>query len=986
MLPTIGAIRPWADPHVVSLGRLDMRTPTVALDPVEHARSTDAASVWRRSLGGRWDFRLFDTPDEVTAAAIERPPGTRSWTKVNVPGNWTLQGVDDHPQYTNVRMPFDGPPPRLPDRNPTGVHRRQVTVPTRWSGRQIVIHIGGAESVHAVYVNGRFVGYGTDSRLASEYDVTEFVHSGLNDLAIVVIRWSAHSYVEDQDQWWMAGLHREVYLEARPPTNLTSLVCNAGLRGTTGTLEVSATVGGLQSPAAGWTVRFGLETMRGRRVARTVTSKVPHSFSTPYVFSGHRATARFEVADVDAWSAESPTRYRVIAELLDPDGAVVEVHHQLVGFRSVEVRDRQLLVNGQPIWIFGVNRHDHHPERGKAVTVDDMRDDLLAMRRHNITAVRSSHYPNDPRFLDLCDEIGMYVVDEANIESHAYNTSLCHDPRYRSTWLSRGARMVERDRNHPSVIMWTLGNETGYGANHDALAGWIRRTDPTRPLHYEGAVFHRGWVDGGRAASDVVCPMYPTIDAIEEYGRSGLGDRPLIMCEYSHAMGNSNGSLADYWDVITSTPGLQGGFIWEWKDHGLPPDFPTARRGFAYGGQFGDDPNDGNFVADGLMSADLHPHPAMQEVAWVHRPVVVALDGGMLTISNRRSFTDLADLSATWELLVAGAIVDSGDLDVGEVPPSTTVRVGLPCAIPDASDAYLTVRWSQRRATPWSPRGHLVAWDQLPQSEKRSDSVAQRTNRSGFRKGDVNIPKRAENRASSALSSAFFGEGGGPAVSVFRAPIDNDGLKLLSDLGEAFGVGSKTLAQWRSAGVDRLAADELVTHTHHVETLDDGSQVHTHEVLVELDDLPRVGVSFELAPGFDRVRWYGRGPLENYPDRNRGALLGVWEAGIDQPPYLVPQEFGLRTDCRWFEFMSDDTTLRLDVLDPTVMHVSATRFTAQDLYAAGHETDLQPRRTLVVHADVAHRGLGTASCGPDVLDRYRISRGTYRFSYRLSVR
>ena len=983
MLPTIGAIRPWADPHVVSLGRLDMRPPTVAVESIGAARSGEVPSRWRRSLDGRWDFRLFDTPDDVSAAAIERPPTGRGWTKANVPGNWTLQGVGDLPQYTNVQMPFEGPPPRLPDRNPTGVYRRRVTVPKRWDGRQVVIHIGGAESVHAVYVNGKFVGYGTDSRLASEYDVTAFVDSGPNDIAIVVMRWSAHSYVEDQDQWWMAGLHRHVYLEARSPVNLTALVCDAGLRDTVGTLSVSATIGGLVPPGAGWRVRFGLETPAGRRVGRAVTSDVPHAFSTPYRFSGHRATARFEVVDVDAWSAESPTRYRVVAELVDPDGSVVEVHQQLVGFRSVEVRDRQLLVNGAPIWIFGVNRHDHHPTRGKAVTVDDMRDDLLAMRRHNITAVRCSHYPNDPRFLDLCDEIGMYVVDEANIESHAYNTSLCHDARYRATWLSRGARMVERDRNHPSVIMWSLGNESGYGANHDALAGWIRRTDPSRPLHYEGAVFHHGWVDGGLASSDVVCPMYPTIDAVEEYGRSGLGGRPLIMCEYSHAMGNSNGSLADYWDVITSTPGLQGGFIWEWKDHGLLVRLPNGERGFAYGGQFGDEPNDGNFVADGLMSADLRPHPAMQEVAWVYRPVAVALDHGALSVTNRRHFTDLSDLRATWELLVAGEAVEVGDLDVGDVAAATTVRVALPCAIPDAADAQLTVRWHQRRAMPWAPKSHLVAWDQVtlvttPITPPRTTPITP-------------PPTIATPNSGSGEGSGVdfgFGEAGAPQLSVFRAPVDNDGLKLLADFGETLGVGSRTLARWRHAGVDRLPADELVEHRHEVETLDDGSQVHTHEVIVpvELDDLPRVGVTFELPPGFDRVRWYGRGPLENYPDRNRGALLGTWESGIDESPYLVPQEFGLRTDCRWFEFASDGATVRLDVLDPIVMHVSATRFTAHDLYSVGHETDLHPRRTLVVHADVAHRGLGTASCGPDVLDRYRIAPGPYRFSYRLSVR
>jgi beta-galactosidase len=535
--------------------------------------------------------------------------------------------------------------------------------------------------------------------------------------------------------------------------------------------------------------------------------------------------------------------------------------------------------------------------------------------------------------------------------------------------------MVERDRNHPSVIMWSLGNEAGYGSNHDALAGWIRRTDPSRPLHYEGAVFHDGWVDGGRAASDVVCPMYPTIDSIAEYGRNGRGERPLIMCEYSHAMGNSNGSLADYWDVITTTPGLQGGFIWEWKDHGLLTRLPSGKRGFAYGGQFGDEPNDGNFVADGLMSSDLQPHPGVQEVMWVYRPVVVSLSGDTLTIANRRSFTDLSDLVATWELLVGGDVVASGHLDL-DVAPASSIELALPCQVPDASDAHFTVRWAQRRAAPWAPKGHLVAWDQLTLREPAPPSRSPN-------------PKFGANLALGASLAPNYGPGGGPQLQLFRAPMDNDGFKLLPDLGRRIGVGGDGLGHWIDSGVERQPADDLVEHHHELVVLADGSELHTHEVVIpdDLDDVARVGVAFELRPGFDRLRWYGRGPLENYPDRNRGAALGVWESDVDDSPYLVPQEFGLRTDCRWFEFVdtSSGDVVRLEVLDPTSMHVSATRFTTGDLYEAGHETDLRARRTLVVHADVAHRGVGTGSCGPDVLDRYRIRPGSYRFTYRLTI-
>ncbi|HWM19280.1 MAG TPA: glycoside hydrolase family 2 TIM barrel-domain containing protein [Ilumatobacteraceae bacterium] len=950
----------------MSIGRLPMRPPTIAYRDIPAARTGDrGASPWWRALDGQWKFRLAEHPDRVPAAWVGRAAGDdRRSTALTVPGNWTVQGVDDHPHYTNVQMPFDGPPPRLPDRNPTGVYRRTFTVPRDWRQRQVVLHVGAADSVHAVYVNGQFAGYGTDSRLASEYDITSQLVTGRNELAIAVVRYSAHSYVEDQDQWWMAGLHREVALISRGATNLASLVCDAGFRVAdgVGTLDVSATVGGTDPPSEGWAIRTTVETLGGRRLAPPVTTTVPHRFAEPYVFRGHVATSRFELAGVDPWSAERPSRSRVVAELLDPSGAVVEVHAQLIGFRSVEISAGELLVNGRRIWFHGVNRHDHHPVRGKAVTVDDMRDDLLAMRRHNITSVRCSHYPNDPRFLDLCDELGMYVIDESNIESHAYNTSLCDDPRYRSTWLARGSRMVERDRNHPSVIMWSLGNESGYGVNHDALAGWIRAADPWRPLHYEDAVRQRGWTTGGMNVTDVVCPMYAPIADVAAYD----GRRPFVLCEYSHAMGNSNGSLADYWDAIMANPRLQGGFIWEWKDHGILTELPNGKRGFAYGGQFGEEPHDGNFVADGLMASDLVPHPAMQEVAWVYRPVAVEKAGRRaLRVENRQAFNSLDWLTATWELLVDGDVVGSGPLEMPDIVPLGSATVALPCEVPDGADAHLSIRFAQRAATPWARAGHLVAWDQ------------------------VELRRPSGRRAPALASARPVGRALASPVElcIFRAPIDNDGYKILRELGRRLGVGGTALEKWLVAGLDHRPADDVVDHIHRVEVDDDGSEIHAHTVIVppELDDLARVGVTFRLPGRFRSVRWYGRGPLENYPDRNRGALLGVWSGPVDDPPYLVPQEFGLRTECRWFECVDEKSgrVVRIEALSPGSLHCSATHFTTADLLAAAHETDLVPRREVVVHADVVHRGLGTASCGPDILDRYRVAPGTYRFTYRL---
>jgi beta-galactosidase len=945
----------------------------------------------RISLDGQWHFRLFDNPDAVPAAAVRGQTPTSGRT-VAVPGNWTMQGTGDLPWYTNVQMPFPGPPPKLPEHNPTGVYRRSFTIGRGWKGHQVVLHIGGAESVHAVYLNDRFVGYGTDSRLPSEYDITSHLVAGRNHLAIVVVRWSAQSYVEDQDQWWMAGLHRSVFIEARAMVHVADVRCLADLRLTDGAglLAVRTEVGFVRSPAKGWKVRTWAETAAGKRVATPRTADVPHAFDQPYVFAGHHVDATWEIAKVVPWSAESPARYRVCVELIRPDGVVAQSTSQMVGFRHVEVRDRQLLVNGQPIWIFGVNRHDHHPDRGKALTADDMRDDLMVMRRHNITAVRTSHYPNDSAFYDLCDELGMYVMDEANIESHAYNTSLCNDSRFLGTWVSRGSRMVQRDRNHPSVIVWSLGNESGYGTSHDALAGWIRRDDPSRPLHYEGAVFHDGWVDGGLPATDIVCPMYAPIDAIRNYGESGKGTRPLILCEYSHAMGNSNGSLADYWAAISATPGLQGGFLWEWKDHGLRQQLPDGSVRLAYGGQFGESRHDGNFVADGLVSSDLRPHPAMHEVAWVYRPVTVQSGRrkGTVRITNRQSFAGLGAFAVRWSLLVDGDEVRSDMWRLPAVAPHSSVDVPLPCAVPAGhGEVHLSVCFTLRRATWYAGAGHLVAWDQVTlRSARTSRSAPVLGEEVDLGEESAGSGRKSAQKRGGEAVEDLVSE---PQLCIFRAPVDNDGFKLMPDLSRRIRVGGTALVHWQDIGADRLPAERLVEHA--VRRVVTGESLEFHhrvDVPAECADLARVGVMFTLPAAFERFRWFGRGPFENYPDRNSAAMLGIWEGSPDEPPYLVPQEFGLRTDCRWFEFIDPvgGRIVRLDVLTPRALHVSGTHFTVDDLYRARTTTELRPRPELVVHADVVHRGLGTASCGPDVLAPYRVQSGTYEFAYRLSLR
>ena len=984
MLPVIGERRPWADPSVLEMNRLAMHVPL--------------SGFRRQGLDGLWSLELFETPDEVPAEALTgiRPDAVQ----VAVPGNWTMQNLSnargevlvDRPHYTNVQMPFDGPPPRLPDRNPAGVYRRTVTVPADWHGDRTVLHVGGAESVHAVYVNGRFAGYGTDSRLPSEYEVGRLLTRKTNELAIVVIRYSAHSYIEDQDQWWMAGLHRSLWIESRPNGHIADIRVSTDFDRDTVTGRVAATAvvdfGGMS--AQGWSIRFELHDPSGSRVGREIDAPVAFervqeagehgadawsgggrrgAEADAWSGGGRRgaeADARWDLARAEAWSAETPRLYTLAAELVDPGGSVIQSETQRVGLRRVEVRDRQLLMNGLPIRIFGVNRHDHHPDTGKAVTVEDMLDDLRLMRLHNINAVRTSHYPNDTAFYALCDELGFYVVDEANLEGHAYEDTICDDDAYREAFVDRGARMVQRDRNHPSVIVWSLGNETGYGASHDALAKWIREADPSRPLHYEPAIDLRGWDDCGETATDIVCPMYPQLDAIRGYGQAGAGRRPLIMCEYSHAMGNSNGSLADYWDVIEATPGLQGGFLWEWKDQALRQLLPDGTVRLAYGGQFGDTPHDGNFVADGLVSADLEPHPAMREVAWVYRPVVVTGDGRGLRIENRRAFTGLADLRAGWELLVDGEAADGGVLAVPEVAGHASATIPLPEAALDPDldrDAHLTVRWETVHDAWFAPAGHVVSWDQI--------------------------------ELACAGGPARRGPGGSPAdhlvsptLNLWRAPTDNDGFKLTPELSERLGVGGRALHRWRQAGLHNRSADELVAHRLQVEHDDHGTTYrHSVEVPEALADLPRIGVQFELPPRFRELRWYGQGPHENYPDRNRSAMMGVWRGPPDELPYLVPQEFGLRTGCRWLEIIDPEggEAVRIGALQPSTLSFSATHHRPSDLFEAPTQAEVRRRDGLMVCLDAAHRGLGTASCGPGVLPEYRIASGRHEFAYRVSV-
>ena len=1042
-----GAMRSWVQPELAGLGRLPARATLYPFADLETARTLDrTASPWFRSLDGDWRFRLAPRPEAVEADFASPAFDDSGWGVLPVPSNWTMHG-HDRPHYTNVRMPFPNPPPTVPDDNPTGLYRTVIDIPADWGGRRIVLHVGGAESVLRVWIDGRAVGMGKDSRLPQEFDLTPFVTPGRPALlACAVVKWSDASFIEDQDQWWMGGIHREVFLYATGTTWIDDVFALAELEDNLidGRLTVTARLGCVGAPRNGWRIEAALFDAAGRPVLEAPLSarvRADPSTHNPYRGPLNVATVTAEIAAPAAWSSESPALYTLTVSLHDGDGPAVEVTACRVGFRTVRLGDRALLINGKAVRIAGMNRHEHHPVRGKAVTREDMIADILLMKRFNVNAVRTSHYPNAEAWYDLCDEYGLYLIDEANVEAHAYLHQLCRDPRYATQFLERGLRMVERDKNHPSVIAWSLGNESGYGPNHDAMAGWIRRRDPSRALHYEGAIW--GWdksvrtgfgegpgvADGGKAASDLICPMYPSIESLVAWSRDDDPEdrRPMILCEYSHAMGNSNGSLADYWDAFDANPGLQGGFVWEWADHGILQHTPDGRPYMAYGGDFGDEPNDVNFCCDGIVGADRVPHPALWEFKAVAQPVAVTWDdepSGRLRIRNKRDFTSLADLRGSWVLEVDGEAVAGGDLPTLAVAPGESDVIALPLPERSTGESFLTVRFALAEATSWGPAGHAVATVQLERG-RLARGEARRGRDARAPDGAVEVSEAAGGvtvRAGDLEATFSAAEGrltalswrnhpiltAGPRLQLWRGATDNDGIKGWS------GQDRKRLGQWLEAGLDDLAfgradlgvertdagatvtivqvvgcaaADEAVIHTHAYEIGADGRVTvrNRFQVHPALADLPRLGVTLTLPDDFEALEWFGLGPFETYADRRRAATVGRWSGTVtgQYVDYALPQEHGNKVGLRWLELAGDAAAVRFT--PSAACEGSATRFTPHDLFAAKHTTDLTPRREVIVNLDVGQRGLGTASCGPDTLARYRLAAGDHALDFEIAV-
>ena len=997
----------WQMPELTGLNKL----PAHATLHREHAKL---------DLNGIWDFQLKKNPSEANEANIAHT----AWSPIVVPGNWTMQGFG-RPHYTNITMPFTNQPPSVPDQNPTGVYRRQFEVRPEWAGQRLVLHFGGCDGAMYVYLNGQPIGLSKDARTPAEFDVSAHVHfDAVNELFVVVVQWSDASFVEDQDHWWQAGIQRDVFLYMTPKSFIQDVLAIGDLSHDfeQGLLDVTVKLAFASETRQPVPENYSLAIELFDGAGTSITRLSDNGNSSQQVkYPYHRLQLQVRVPKPHLWSAESPYLYTLTVTLNTPAGE--EQVSTQIGFRSIKVANRELLINGKAVMIKGVNRHDHSDVTGSDVSREDMETDIRMMKQFNINAVRTSHYPNDPYWLDLCDQYGLYVIDEANIEAHAYH-EICRDTRYTFAFVERVRSMVERDKNHPSVIFWSLGNETGYGPNHDAAAGWVRGVDRSRLLHYEGAL--SPWVgdiiyspDAGLRVTDVVSAMYSTIDDIIRWAKAEIGDRPLILCEYSHAMGNSNGSLADYWAAFETYHGLQGGFIWEWIDHGIRQVDAAGKTYWAYGGDFGDVPNDFNFCADGLVWPDRTPHPGLYEYKYLIQPVsATLLENQVIRVTNKHDFITLDWLEGRWELTVDGISVRSGILPILAIKPGESLDIPAPFTMENwQGEVFLTLRFYQKQATRWAQAGHEVAWVQLPIAiapprpiEVVSIPVEMHEddNVLTLQAGSTQVVFSRNDGTLIEFSSAGHSAiDRGPTLNVWRAATDNDGLRLAPSSS-----WKKALDNWIALGLSQTEEQfvsmqhvdpnivEVVhsasgrgkpddfLHSAQYEVFPSGVLVVTHKIRVAPDirDLPRVGVSFVLAPEFDVLEWFGRGPWENYSDRKASAMIGLYQSTVAEQyvPYILPQSHGNKCDVRWLT-LKNSAGHGLKVEGSPTLSFSASHFTENDLFQARHTNDLVPRKEVILNLDYQQRGLGSASCGPDTLLRYRLTDSEYLLTYRIQI-
>ncbi|MFE7976855.1 glycoside hydrolase family 2 TIM barrel-domain containing protein [Streptomyces shenzhenensis] len=1007
---------PWdANPRVFQINREAARARLVPYASAADAlRGRFQESPYHRSLNGDWRFRWSRNPDRRPVGFQEPGYDDGGWDRIPVPSNWEIEGYPE-PIYLNIRYPWIGyetpAPPEVPhDVNPVGSYRRTFTVPDAWSGRRTLLSFQGVKSAFFVWVNGKRVGYSEDSYTPAEFDVTPYLRPGGNTLAVEVHRWSDGSWLEDQDMIDLSGIFRDVYLYSIPRVHVQDLFVHTALdsayRDAVLTVDVAVRDRDGDGGVAGHRVSAELFDARGRRVLGLADTAGDGTVS---LTGGVRAPA--------LWSAERPHLYTLVVTLADARGRAVDVHSTRVGFRQVEYGPGTFTLNGRPLVFRGTNRHESDPERGQAVDERRMVQDIRLMKQHNINAVRTSHYPNHPRWLELCDEYGLYVIDETNLETHGVRDTVPASlPEWTDACVDRLRSMVERDKNHPSVVVWSLGNEAGHGSTFRTMADWAHARDASRPVHYEGM----------NAVADLHSEMYTNPAGVEAYGRSG-NPTPFLLCEYNHSMGNSGGNVREYWEIFERYPNLHGGFVWDWVDQAirLPVPGDSRRTYLSYGGDWNPGyPTDGNFSCNGLVDADRSVHPGLIEIKKCYQPVGVSADdlsAGTVRVRNKQLFSGLDGYELRWAVTRDGTTVQHGTLPAPGVAPGAEGVVHVPCRRPAAPDPgaeyFLGLSFVLREGTRWAGAGHEVAAEQLALDwTAAAPDDAPALGGLTLSQTDAEVRVRGRDlevvfsKASGTLSSyrlrgrALLVEG--PVPNFWRGPTDND-------IGRDF---PKTALTWRDAGARRTvtavraeqpAPGEVVVEVsctlptaphastwHTVFRVRGDGEVrvrHTLDAAAGLPDLPVVGALLRVPAGAERLEWFGRGPHENYQDRKASAFVGRWRSTVDAQvaPYARPQQTGNQTDVRWLSLTGRSGAGLLVAADPVdgeaLLETSALHHTPADLDGPRHPHELTRRAETVLLVNHRQMGVGGInSWGAAPLEPYLLHAGrTYAYGYRL---
>lgn len=1002
----------YQNPDILNINREEPRAYYIPYADVQSSlKAKRGLSPYYLTLNGGWKFKYYESVHNVEKGFESTDCCTKDWDNIVVPSCWQVSGYDKC-HYTNINYPIPCDPPYVPDSNPAGVYVKEFDIPDFWHEREIFIIFEGVNSCLNLWVNGQFAGFSKGSRMPAEFNISSYLKKGKNKIAVLVLKWCDGTYLEDQDLWRFTGIFRDVYLLSRDKQHIRDIFVRQNI----------------DDEFKKATLDCEIETKGICYIkAELYSTNIEKIASAEKTIDGKGSIA-LEINNPILWNAEKPYLYKLVVS------SGKEVMCFNIGVRKVEIIDGVFRINGKAVKLKGVNRHDSHPELGQTIPFNHMAEDLKLMKRHNINTIRTSHYPNDPRFLDLCDQMGFYVVDEADLECHGVVNAgdfhmLTKDPVWEKAFVDRARRMVERDKNHASVVIWSMGNESGYGINHIKMALWTKQRDASRPVHYEGAAPHN------KGEADVSCldmesRMYASVSYIEEYALDDNNKKPLFLCEYCHAMGNGPGDLKDYWDVIYKYPKLMGACVWEWCDHGIKTATPDGKEFFAYGGDFGDQPNDGNFCIDGLVYPDRRPHTGLLELKQVIAPIKVEIvdqNRGILKIYNLYDFIDLSHVEASWKLCdKQGHIIAQGKISEIDVAPQSCCEIAISELSNITSQNYvnnvpvmLDISFTSKYYTQWCNAGYEICFAQFELNalnmpkESLGSSIVQYEERKLNVKDEDNMLivegmnfiykiNKITGHFSSINKNGYEMIAKDTKFDIWRAPTDNDMYIRRKWSEEGYDRAYQKVYDFKLVEIsDKCVKVEIqfaiggyikkqILKGKYIWQIENSGQITLEldaGVREELVFLPRFGVRFTMPKGTEEIEYFGYGPHEAYIDKKQSCKKGRYCFKVDEmfENYIKPQENGSRCGTEWvaatnyigmglkFEPFNSEQTLSFN----------ASHYTPESIASAPHSFELKKLDETIVIVDYKMSGVGSNSCGPELLPQYRFDEKSFQFKLKI---